>query len=278
MKIEGIEISHPDKIIFPDLSITKLDMVIYYEKIADYILPYLKDRPLTLERFPEGIQDEGFYQKHAQDYYPDFLERITLDTEEGKATEILCNNKKSIIYLANQGTVVFHVWQSKKDTLNQPDKIILDLDPSGSAGYSKLKRASHILEEYFQNKKQETYPILTGKRGIHICQDISPKRDFDAIRMELRETCESLVDSHPTLFTIEMRKNKRDGKIFLDYVRNAYGQTTVCPFSLRPTPNASVATPLEWREFDTIRSADQYTYHNIFRRLGAKTINVKNKN
>lgn len=156
--------------------------------------------------------------------------------EEGRATEILCNNKKSIIYLANQGTVVFHVWQSKKETLDRPDKIILDLDPSGAAGFAKLIKAAHLVEGYFKDKKLDTFPVLTGKKGIHICHEMSPDRDFDTMRMELREMCESLVDGHPTLFTIEMQKNKRDGKIFLDYVRNAYGQTTICPYSLRPTP------------------------------------------
>lgn len=139
MKIEEIEISNPDKFIFPDNKITKLDMVKYYEKIADKMLPFLKDRPLTLQRFPDGIDEGGFFQKNASDYFPDFIETISIETEDGSNQQVIYNNKKTLIYLANQGTVTFHVWLAKKDDLYKPDKVVFDLDPPEDS-FKKSKR------------------------------------------------------------------------------------------------------------------------------------------
>src|SRR5690554_2022938 len=129
MKIAGIAISNPDKIIFPDAHITKLQMVQYYHKTAKKMLPFLKDRPLTLHRFPDGIGESGFYQKNAAEYFPDFIKTVKVETEDGENTQVICNSKKSLIYLTNQGTVSYHIWLSKKDNLHKPDKVVLDLDP-----------------------------------------------------------------------------------------------------------------------------------------------------
>ncbi len=129
MEIEEIEITHPEKVIFPKKKITKGDMASYYDRIAEKMLPYLKDRPLTLNRFPNGIGESGFYQKNESDYFPDFIKRVEVETEDGVNTQIVCNNKKSLIYLVNQNTVAFHTWLSRKDRIRQPDKVIFDLDP-----------------------------------------------------------------------------------------------------------------------------------------------------
>ena len=268
MTIEDIEITHPDKVLFPQAGITKGDVARYYARISDYMLPFLKDRPVTLQRFPHGIDKPGFFQKHVQDYFPEFIERIRVKTREGHANEILVNNKKSLIYLANQLAITFHIWLSRKGSLEYPDKLIFDLDPSDT-DFGKLRKGAGLLKDQLECTGYQPRLMTTGKKGLHIYAYIEPVKDFEQVRKEARELARKLADGHPELFTLEIRKNKRGNKIYVDIQRNAYGQTGVCPFSLRPIPTAGIATPLEWHELYKIASGDQYHYGNIFRRLGA---------
>lgn len=265
-QMAGIEISHPDKVLFPKLGITKKDLVEYYAKMSEHILPYLKDRPLTLQRFPDGIKEEGFYQKNASDYFPGFIERIEIKTEDGVNHQVICNDKKTLVYLANQGVITLHIWLSRKDKLDYPDKIVFDLDPP-QGSFEKVKEAAEILHAYLDQQDVESKLMTTGKNGLHVYYSIRRSKNFDAVRMEVRAEAVKLAEKHPKLLTTEVRKDKRQGRVFLDYLRNAYGQTSVCPYSLRPTEKAGVATPIEWDELSKLESADQYNYQNIFRRL-----------
>ncbi len=270
MKIEEVEISNPDKLIFPEEGITKLKLVEYYEKIADKILPYLEDRPLTLQRFPDGIDSDGFYQKKAADYFPDYIERISIDTEDGSITQVICNNKQSLIYLANQATITFHIWLSKKDELQKPDKVVFDLDPPKNS-FDQVKEAAEKIGDFLAKEGKEPKLMTTGKSGFHVWYPQRRDHDFDERRKEAKELAEKMVEKHPDLLTIATRKDNREGKIFVDYLRNSYAQTSVCPYSLRPTKTCGIATPLEWNELSKIKSPDHYRLSNIFRRLGQKS-------
>lgn len=263
MKIAGIEISNPGKLIFPDAGITKLEMVQYYEKVAKRMLPFLKDRPLTLHRFPDGIDADGFYQKNGSDYFPDFIKTVKVKTEAGENTQILCNSKKSLIYLVNQGTVEFHIWLSKKDKLQKPDKVVFDLDPPENS-FEKVKEAAKITGDFLREKGKDPDLMTTGKKGFHVWYAIRRTKTFDELRPALREWAEELKTQNPDLFTTSVRKDKRKGKVFIDYLRNAYGQTSVCPYSLRPNEVAGVAMPLAWKDLKNIKSADQITIMNRF--------------
>lgn len=258
MKIAGVEISHPDKIIFQKEKITKLQMVQYYEKVAEKMLPYLKNRPLTLHRFPDGIEKEGFYQKSASDYFPDYIKRIKVETEAGSNTQFICNTMKSLIYLANQGTVAFHIWLSKKDKMHKPDKVVFDLDPPENS-FEKVKEAAQIIGEQLKKEGKDPNLMTSGKKGIHVWYSIRRTKDFDELREEVRKTAEELQEKYPELLTTSVRKNKRDGKIFIDYLRNAYAQTSVCPYSLRAIPTAGVATPIPWKELKSLKGGDAFT-------------------
>ena len=251
---------------FPKAGITKGDLVEFYDKIAEYMLPYLKDRPLTLQRFPEGINEEGFYQKNASDYFPDFIELVKIKTEEGYNHQVICNDKQTLIYLVNQGTITFHIWLSKKDRLNKPDKVIFDLDPP-AGGFEKVKWTARKVGELLQEEGHEPQLMTTGKHGLHVYYQINRKDDFDTVRKKVRAQADKLAELYPEELTTETRKNKRKGRVFLDYLRNAYAQTAVCPYSLRPIESAGVATPIKWDELDKIDSGDYYHYKNIFRRL-----------
>ncbi|WP_052671327.1 non-homologous end-joining DNA ligase [Aequorivita vladivostokensis] len=257
MKIAGIEITNPDKLIFPDAGITKLEMVQYYEEISPKMLPFLKNRPLTLHRFPDGVDSDGFYQKKASDYFPDFVKTVTVETEDGSNTQVICNSKRSLVYLANQGTVGFHTWLSTKDYLHKPDKAIFDLDPPKDS-FQQVKEAAKITGDFFRKKGLEPNLMTSGKNGFHVWYSVRRTKTFDQIRPELKELAQELEAEHPELFTTAVRKNQREGKIFIDYLRNAYGQTSVCPYSLRPTQTASIAKPLEWKDLKNIKSADAF--------------------
>lgn len=269
MEIESVEISHPDKIIFPKKKITKADMAAYYEKVADHMLPYLKDRPLTLQRFPDGIKESGFYQKSIADYFPEYIKTVEVETEEGSNTQIICNDKKSLLYLVNQGTVSIHIWLSRKDKLRQPDKVVFDLDPPEDS-FDKVKEAAKVLKSYLKKHKKEPQLMTTGQSGLHLYYPIRRGKDFDEIKKEARKVAEEVTRLRPDLLTTKIRKDQREGKIFVDYLRNAYAQTVVCPFSLRPNEEAGIATPIEWEELSKLESASFYNLDNIFRRLGQK--------
>lgn len=267
MEVAQVEISHPDKIIFPKKKITKGDMAEYYDRIADQMLPYLKDRPLTLHRFPSGIGEAGFYQKNVSDYFPDYIKTVEIDTEEGTNTQIICNDKKTLLYLVNQGTVEFHIWLSRKDKIREPDKVIFDLDPPENA-FDKVKEAAKVVRNYLRKQKKDPLLMTTGQNGLHLYYSVRRGKDFDEIKKEARKVAEAVTKLRPDLLTTKIRKDQREGKIFVDYLRNAYAQTAVCPFSLRANEEAGVATPLEWEELSKLESASYYTVDNIFNRLG----------
>ncbi|QAA80328.1 ATP-dependent DNA ligase [Aequorivita sp. H23M31] len=257
MEIAGVEITHPEKIIFPEAKITKLEMVQYYQKVAKQMLPYMKDRPLTLHRFPNGIDKDGFYQKNASEYFPDYIKTIKVKTEDGENIQILCGNEKSLIYLANQGTVAFHIWLSKKDNLYKPDKVVFDLDPPKDS-FEKVKEGAQITGDFLRSKGIDPNLMTTGQNGFHVWYKIQRRNTYDELKPKLLQLVQELEDKNPDLFTTAVRKNKREGKIFLDYLRNSYGQTSVCPYSLRANQNAGIATPIQWKDLKNIKSADQF--------------------
>ena len=274
MEVAGVEISNPNKVLFPKKKITKIDMVQYYERISPLMLPFLKNRPLTLHRFPNGINESGFYQKNASDYFPEFIKTVEVETEEGINTQILCNDKRSLVYLANQGTIAFHIWLSTNDKLRQPNKVVFDLDPSED-NFEKIKEGALILRKLLKKKEIDPSLMTSGKSGLHLNYKIRRGKEFEEIKEITRNIAEEAEKQEPDIFTTQIRKDKRNGKIFVDFLRNAYAQTAVCPYSLRATEEAGIATPLEWKELNRIESASDYNINNIFRRIGQLNKNLK---
>jgi bifunctional non-homologous end joining protein LigD len=269
MEIAGIAITHPDKIIFPEAKISKGQMIAYYERIAGHMLSHLRDRPLTLERYPDGLGGYGFIQKNAADYYPDFIRTLQVETDKGRQKQILCQDKRSLVYLANQGTISFHTWLSRRDKLHQPDQVVYDLDPPGN-DLAMLKEAVKVVRKSLQDADYQPELMSSGKSGFHLICRIRRGKSFDELREEARELAEEMAERHPKLLTTEISKNQRKGRIFVDYLRNAYGQTTICPYSLRATARAGLATPLDWQELGKLQRPDAYGPENIFRRLSQK--------
>jgi len=274
MKIgsHAIDIQNRDKVFFPAKKITKGDLLDYYDKVADHLLPYLQDRPLTLSRFPDGIEGEGFYQKEIPDYFPDWIEVAKAKKKEGGTIrQIICNNKATLIYLVNQGALSFHPWLSRVPDLNVPDKLVFDIDPA-EGNFDLVIKAARALRSLLEEELDlHAFVMTTGSEGMHVVCPIRPEKGFDEVRAFAQKVSELLVGEDPDSFTTEIRKEQRGGRLFLDYLRNAYGQTSIPPYCARAVEGAGVATPLSWNELSKGELRSQ-SYHikNILKRLSQK--------
>ena len=268
-----IDISNVDKVFYPKAGITKGNVINYYRKIGETMLPYLKERPLIMHRFPDGIAEEGFYQKEKPDYFPRWFGETTVNLAKGGSqTLVVVNDISSLVYLANQGVLEFHSWLSRKDKASYPERLLFDLDPPKKSkdGFSLVKFAAYRLRDLLYEKKLQPFVMSTGSHGLHIVVPIIRHHGFDTVREYMKKIAEQLSEKYSEKITVEARKNKRRGRLFLDYMRNAYGQTSIVPYSLRALPGAPVAVPLDWDELPSLSDPQKYTIKNIFKRLARK--------
>lgn len=262
-------VSNTDKMFFPKEKFTKGDLINYYEKIAPVMLPYIKERLITMVRFPDGIEGKQFYQKGAPDYFPKWIKTKKIENRDGSTTNyVIANDQPTLVYLANQASVTPHIWLSKRDKPDKPDRMIIDIDPEVD-DFEKVKTTAlkfrKILEE---DLGLPTFIMTTGSRGLHITIPLKRTRTFDQVREFAQSVANLMEKENPDLVTTAARKNKREGKIFLDVGRNAFGQTGVTPYAVRPIEGAPVATPLKWEELKDIPSAREFNIKTIFNRLG----------
>lgn len=264
-----VEITHPEKILFPEADYTKQDLVNYYQSVSTYILPFLKNRPVMLHRFPKGIKQLGFYQKDIGNSFPDWIDRISVERENQQPIDqALVNTKAALRYTINQNTIVLHPWLSTKKDLHKPDKLIFDLDP-GESGFKTAVKGALLLRELLEKKyKLPCFIMTTGSSGLHVTIPVKPTEDFELVRPFARAIGEELSGQYPDEFTTEQRIEDRGKRLFVDYMRNSYAQTAVAPYSARALPNAPVAAPLFWEELqDQNLSAQQYTIRSLPERL-----------
>ena len=266
-----IGVSRTEKVLFPDAGITKGDLIGYYRKIAETILPHLAGRPVSMERFPDGIDNEGFYQKEVPDYFPPWITRVKVDLVEGGVQDqAICDSAATLIYLADQGCITPHTWLSRTGSLDRPDKLIIDLDPPGR-DFEPVREAAFLVRDFLGELGLRPFVMTTGSRGLHVIIPVRPDLSFDRVRDLAREIAAILAARHADTLTDEIRKEERNGRLFLDVLRNSWGQTSAPPYAVRARPGAPVATPLEWDELrDHDLVSDSYTIGNIFRRLGQK--------
>jgi len=266
-----VEVSNADKLLFPESGFSKIRLIEYYQQVAEAMLPHLRDRPLMMHRFPDGIQQEGFYQKQIGDYFPDWIDRIEVPKQGGTITHVVCNNTATLVYLTNQACITPHVWLSRTDRLQHPDCLIFDLDPPDGE-FEPVRFAAYKLRELLDELGMPSHVATTGSRGLHVAIPLDRSADFDEVRSLARDLAGVLAKREPQRLTIEVRKDKRAGQLFLDVGRNAYAQTAVAPYAVRALPGAPVATPLDWDELnDSQLHAQTYTLENLPRRLAQKT-------
>ncbi len=265
-----VQLTSTDKVLFPEDGFTKGDLIEYYQRIANTMLPYLRDRPLIMNRFPEGINKEGFFQQEAADYYPDWIQLLPVKKANGITTHVLCQNTATLIYLVNQNCITFHVWMSRRDELQNPDQLIFDLDPPGG-DFASVREAALILRKFLNGLGLDAVLKTTGSRGLHVIVPLDRNQDFTTVRQVARDIAEVLSQQEPDKLTAEQRIAAREGRILVDYVRNSYGQAAVAAYSVRAKPGAPIATPLGWDELsDPDLNSQSYNIKNIFRRLSQK--------
>ena len=266
----SVDITNPDRVLFAESGLTKLDVIDYYDAVAEVMLRHIDDRPVSMQRFPNGIGAEGFFQKDIPDYFPNWITRAVVPKEGGKVTHVVCDNRATLVYLANQACITPHVWLSRTRNIAHPDRMIFDLDPSG-VDVAPVCQAAHTLRELLEGMGLRPFVMTTGSRGLHVTVPLSGDADFDQVRDFARDVAELMAKREPKALTTEIRKNKRRGRVFLDVLRNGYAQTAVPPYAVRARPGAPVATPLEWDETSGDRDLPQrWTIQNIRKRLDAK--------
>ena len=265
-----VQITNPDRILFPRSKITKKNLVDYYQHIAPYMLSYLKNHPITMHRYPEGIKHEGFYQKNASEYFPAWIETVAIQKASGEPVHyVIIKNAATLVYLANQACITPHMWLSKKDKINIPDRMIFDFDPSHAAiNFHDLAQNALMLKELLADIGLPAFVMITGSRGLHVYVPLKRLASFDVVRAFSQKIGTYMVSKNPKVLTMEIRKNKRRKKIFIDTLRNSFGATAVVPYAVRAHEGAPVATPLHWHELSAKKlTAQAYTIKNIFKRL-----------
>lgn len=244
----NVELKKPDKELFPEAGLSKKDLVDHLRAVAEHMLPFLKERPLTVVRAPDGIDSTQFVQKRVPDHAPDWLERTSVDSGDGPLEMPIAADVAHLVWLAGQGSVEFHPWLSRIDRPHHPDRFVMDLDPSGDDDAAAVREAALLVGEWLSARDVTACPMLTGGSGIHIVIGLNRKDDIDQVRRNGREWARVLAEEHPNLLTVEQRKNKRGDRIYLDVARNAYAQTAIAPYSTRARRGAPVATPITWDE------------------------------
>jgi bifunctional non-homologous end joining protein LigD len=242
-----IEISHPEKLLYPKDGITKGEVVAYYQRASARMLPHLVSRPLTLQRFPGGIDRPGFMQKNAGKGFPSFIERVELPKQDGTVQYPSIHDNDGLIYLANQNTVTFHIPCFRNFDLHHPDRLVFDLDPSeGDVDGARFgaQAVATLLSELLV-----TPLIMTsGSKGFHVVVHLKPTIEFASLARFAQSCAVVLTHLHADRLTVEFLKKERQGRVFIDWLRNGFGATGVSPYSLRPRPGAPIAMPITWEE------------------------------
>ena len=266
-----VKVTHPDKVLFPKARLTKRDLAHHYERVAPVMLPYVRERPLALQAFPAGIDGHGFFLKEVQDHFPDWVERVTVPKRGGKITHALANNAATLVYLAGQNVVTPHLWLSKGDKPKQPDRLIMDFDPSKQGGFADVRAAARDAGERLRDRGLATYAMVTGSRGIHVVCPLRRGAGFSDGHKLARAVAEEMVEEDPKRLTLEYKKVNRGSKIYVDVNRNAYAQHAVAPYGVRAKPRAPVAVPLRWEELgDSKLKPDRWTVKTISDRIEAE--------
>jgi bifunctional non-homologous end joining protein LigD len=262
-----VKITKPEKILFPEDSITKQGLIEYYRRIASWILPHLRGRPLTMERYPDGIDKTGFFQQAAAFYYPGWIETVTVKKVGGTVRHVVCNDAATLVYLANQACVTPHIWLSRTDKLEYPDQMVFDLDPAADS-FEPVKATAQSLKALLDQLGLPAYLKTTGSRGLHVAVPLKRSESFDEVRAFARELAGIVVNQAPGQRTLEPQKRMRRGRIFVDTNRNAYAQTVAPAYAVRALRGAPVSVPLDWNELGSqdLRP-DGVTIWSVFDRL-----------
>ena len=270
IEVEGhqLKLTNLEKVLFPEDGYTKADLIKYYTDVSRYLIPVIRDRPLTLKPFPDGISGMSFYQKDKPDFTPKWIKSWT-DAEadrEGGIDYILCNDLATLIWMANYTAIEIHPWLARVDKPDNPDFAMIDLDPAAGATWSDVKEAAAIVRDILHGLDLEGFPKTTGSRGIHVLVPIARRYTHEESRGFVEQVGKAARERAPKLVTLTFAKKERRG-IYVDYLQNVRGKTTAGPYSVRPIRRAPVSAPLRWDEISGLGRPDAFTIANLPARL-----------
>lgn len=265
--VAGVTITHPDRVLFPEQGVTKLSLARYYERVSPWLLPHLNGRPLTLVRCPEGHTKECFYQKHANDTVPDTIGRVKIPEDHGVSWYMTADSLPAVIGLVQMGVLEFHTWGARRGGLDRPDRIIIDLDPDPMVSWKAVMEAAHLVRTLLNELDLTCFVKTTGGKGLHVVLPLRRVHTWDEVKAFSKGLADHLVRLIPDRFIANMSKQKRKGKIYVDYLRNTKGATAIAPYSTRAKSGAPVSVPLEWEELSVNMRSDHFTVANVMTRL-----------
>ena len=270
ISVAGIAISHPDKLYFPDESITKAEIATYYERMAPLIVPHTKDRPLALVRCPDGWKGQCFFQKHADKSVNPAVDRIEVPEGKGTATYMSASAAKGLVGLVQWGVIELHPWGSRRPRLDRPDRLIFDFDPDDAIAWPELVKGVQLLRTLLEELDLETFIKTTGGKGLHVIVPIRPTLDWEQAKGFTRAVADFLVRTFGDRFTATASKAQRKGKVFIDYLRNAEGATAIAPYGVRARAGAPVAMPVAWDELGADVRFDHFNVRSVERHLARR--------
>jgi bifunctional non-homologous end joining protein LigD len=265
--VAGVRISHPDKQLFPEVKLAKRDLALYYEQVADWILPHLRNRPLALVRCPDGWGKQCFFQKHADKSVNAAVTRVEVPEGKGTATYFAANSLAALVGLVQWGVVELHPWGSTAPKLDRPDRLIFDFDPDDGIRWKEIVDAVGVLRTLLEDLGLEGFLKTTGGKGLHVVVPIRPTLDWTQAKGFTKAVADLLVETFPDRFIATLSKAQRKGKIFIDYLRNAEGATAIAPYAIRARAKAPVSTPIGWTELGTDVRFDHFNVRNVPERL-----------
>jgi bifunctional non-homologous end joining protein LigD len=265
--VAGVELTHAARVLYPALGLTKLGLATFYESIAEWILPHLASRPTTLVRCPEGMAKPCFYQKHTGWWAPPALRRVQIQEKRKVGEYLVVDDLPALIGLVQIGILEIHTWNSRVETLEQPDRVVFDLDPADDVPWAAVVTAAEVVRARLQGLGLESFVKTTGGKGLHVVAPLVPGPDWATCAAFARGVAEGLEREAPEAFVATMSKAERRGRIFVDHLRNVRGSTSVAAYSTRAREHAPVSTPLAWDELDPRLRSDHYTVANVGRRL-----------
>ncbi|SDR63474.1 bifunctional non-homologous end joining protein LigD [Rhizobiales bacterium GAS113] len=258
--IAGIRLTHPDKILFPEAQLTKRDLAAYYAAIGKRMMPHVAGRLISLVRAPDGAGGETFFQRHVGATLPKVFRRVTFKEEEGERRDyMMLADASGLVAAAQFSALEIHIWGSRIDQLEKPDRIVFDLDPDAGLGFAAVREAAFDLRQVLEALGLTSYPMITGGKGVHVVLPIRRKHDWESIGGFASAVAERLAKAEPGRFVASMSKAKRKGKIFIDHFRNRMFATAIAPYSSRAGSAATIACPFSWEELRETQRADAFT-------------------
>ena len=266
-EVAGVTLTHPDRLVYPEAGITKRALAEYYEAAEQWILPHIKDRPLTLIRCPDGWNGECFFQKHLDKKSPPSVKPVPIAEDGEEKYYIAVDSLAGLMYFVQMGVLEFHPWGAKIDNLDRPDRMILDLDPDPSVAWPKVIETARLVRELLAMLELKAYVKTTGGKGLHVVVPLQRRNDWAEVKGFSRAIVEKLVEVQPNSYTSNASKAGRTGKIYLDYLRNARGANAVAAYSTRAKPGGPISVPVTWEELESGTQSDAFNLTNISDRL-----------